>query len=59
MYTVNSHPRTCAFRTQQTLDQRNLLIDDMKKELDHHHQQEDIILQLVLCNIISNLYLVC
>ena len=35
-------------RTQQTLDQRNSLIDDMRKELDHHQHQEDTIQELVL-----------
>lgn len=33
-------------QTQQTLEQRNSLVSDLRKELDHHQSQEDIIDQL-------------
>lgn len=43
---VNS-PDYTSYRTQQTLDQRNALIDDMKKEIDRQHSQDDVIHKLV------------
>ncbi|XP_065909190.1 uncharacterized protein [Dysidea avara] len=33
-------------QTQQTLDQRNVLIEDMKKEIDRQHSQDDMIHKL-------------
>ena len=44
-------------RTQQTLDQRNVLIEDMKKEIDRQHSQDDMIHKLV-CVITTSLNVV-